>query len=203
MTPAGMASLRLATTFVHALPGVQLRLRDENRTVLVVAPPGLGAGVAMSPCEFRMTVGRAQAMAAAGTPTDWLLEGVKLTVDVAVRRGDHAWPDGLYRVAVGGVHVQGLATTLAPQLCRHLVFGQPTGVWGDRARRSALPRRSDGGDPRPHRDTDIARSEATCGLRVAARAGRGRGSHQRAGGDARSVSALLAQDPTGCTAGKR
>lgn len=129
MTPAGMASLRLAASVAHALPGVQLRLRDGGRTVLVVAGPGLGAGVAMSPCEFRMTVARAHAIAVAETPTEWLLRAPKLTVDVAVRRGDHAWPDGLYRIAVGGVHVHGFATTLAPRQCRDLVSEQPAAEW--------------------------------------------------------------------------
>ena len=129
MTPEAMVSLRLAATVAHALPGVQLRLRDGGRTVLVVAGPGPGAGVAMSPCQLRMMVARAHAKAIAGTSAEWSPGGPKVTVDVAVRRGDHAWPDGCYRIAVGGVHVHGFATTLAPRRCRELLTGQPASEW--------------------------------------------------------------------------
>jgi hypothetical protein len=54
-----MVSLRLAATLAHALPGLRLRVRDGQRTLLEVARPPLPAGPAMETCAFRMAVARA------------------------------------------------------------------------------------------------------------------------------------------------
>lgn len=63
MTAATMATLRLAATVAHALPGVRLRLRDGRRTILEVSGAPCSSPTAMSPCAFRMAVARAHQVA--------------------------------------------------------------------------------------------------------------------------------------------
>lgn len=124
MTPERLVPLRLAATVAHALPGVRLRLRHRDQTVLEVGrSPSLSVPSAMSPCAFRMAVGRAHQQLREGVRLAFfgMGRGCAPAVDVGVRPGDEVYPGGLYRVAVEDVQVHAFATTLAPKACRTVV----------------------------------------------------------------------------------
>lgn len=125
MTPTGIAALRIAATLVHALPGISVRLRDGQRTLLKVADPADASGRAMGPCAFRMAVARAHEQIKSGARLAFmdLPEGVEPAVDIGVRSGDRALPGGIYRVRVGDQTIHGFATTLPPRRCRRLLHG--------------------------------------------------------------------------------
>lgn len=125
MTLTGIAALRIAATLAHALPGVSIRLRDGQRTLLVVADAADASGQAIGPCAFRMAVARAHEHIKSGARLAFmdLPEGVEPAVDVGVRTGDRALPGGIYRVSVGDRTIHGFATTLPPRRCRRLLDG--------------------------------------------------------------------------------
>lgn len=123
MSPGGIVTLRLAATVAHALPGVGLRLRNGNRTVLEVTRAPSCAPGTMSPCAFRMTIAGAHrpthATARLGSLT--FMCGEDLALDIRVSGRDRIWPSSTYRIAIGDGHVHGFATTLAPYHCRRLI----------------------------------------------------------------------------------
>ena len=123
MTPAGMASLRIAATVAHALPGIRVRLRREGATVLEVTDPCDAAGPALGPCAFRVAVARAYGQMKSGARLGFmgLPDGTEPAVDIAVRAGDRVLPGGIYRVAIGDQTVVGFATTLSPGSCHELL----------------------------------------------------------------------------------
>lgn len=123
MTPATMATLRLAATVAHALPGVGLRLRNGGCTILEVSGAPCSSPRTMSPCAFRMAVARAHQLAhtAARLGSLRFLSGEDLALDIRVSSGDRIWPSGTYRIGVGDGYVHGFATTLAPRHCRRLI----------------------------------------------------------------------------------
>jgi hypothetical protein len=106
MTPLGLTVLRRTATLAHAVPGLRVRLRHDGITLLevlrpahpVVAPPGRW----LTPCGFRMAVGRAlqaaqegRTLAVLGLPA-----GVDPAVDVAATCGE-LLPGGIAVVPVG------------------------------------------------------------------------------------------------------
>lgn len=115
--------MRLAATLAHALPGVRLRLRDGDATLLEVARPPLPPGHVVGPCAFRNAVARAHHQLVAGVRLQFLglAEGRAPTIDVGVRAGDRILPGGIYRVAVDDAQVHAFATTLAPRVCRSII----------------------------------------------------------------------------------
>lgn len=130
MTPAGMVALRMAATLVHGLPGLRVRLRDGERTLLEVAHPAHASGPAMGPCSFRRAVACGHEHLKAGSRLAFmgLPEGIEPAVDIGVGPGDRALPGGIYRVAFGEQTVHGFATTLPPRWCRELLGERVTGT---------------------------------------------------------------------------
>lgn len=130
MTPWGLTALRRAATVAHALPGVRLRLRHDNSTLLEVTrtppltPPVIG------PCAFRHAVARAHEDMKHGRVVSMvgLTPGVDPALDVGVRPGDAAHADGMYRIAFGEVDLHAFATTLSPRQCRQLLDDRATPV---------------------------------------------------------------------------
>lgn len=120
MTLVDLVPMRLAATVAHALPGVRLRLRDGDTTLLEVARPPLPPGPAVGPCAFRNAVARARLQLEAGAHLQFLGldEGRRPAIDVGVRPGDRILPGGIYRVAVEDASVHAFPTTLAPRACR-------------------------------------------------------------------------------------
>ncbi|MBW3669019.1 MAG: hypothetical protein KY443_07370 [Actinobacteria bacterium] len=126
-----MAALRLAATMAHCLPGVRLRVRDGDRTLLTVArPPFDEDGPVVGPCVFRRVVGRAHEQLKAGTCLSFmgLAADVDPAVDAGVRPGDAVLPGGIHRVRVGDGIVHAFATTLPARHCRSVL---DRGHWGD------------------------------------------------------------------------
>lgn len=126
MTPRGMAALRLGATLAHALPGVQLRLRDHDRgTLLEVAGDGPSASRRVAPCAFRAAVARAHRRTAEGVRMTFL--GLPLghdpMLDVGVPPGGRAFGAGMLAVPIAGAAsaVQAFATTLSPDACRRVI----------------------------------------------------------------------------------
>lgn len=131
MTTQGMAALRLAATVAHCLPGVRLRVRDGDRTLLTVARPPFDADdTVVGPCVFRRVVGRAHERVKAGTSLSFmgLAPGVDPSVDTGVRPGDAVLPGGIHRVRVGDGIVHAFATTLPARHCRSVL---DQGDWGE------------------------------------------------------------------------
>jgi len=126
MTPADLVPMRLAATVAHSLPGVRLRLRDGDDTLLEVARPPLPPGRVIGPCAFRAAVARAQLQLDAGVRMRFLGldEGRRPTIDVGVKPGDLVHLGGIYRVAVGDLWVHAFPTTLGPKACRVVVASQ-------------------------------------------------------------------------------
>ena len=93
MTPLGLTVLRRTATLVHAVPGLRVRLRHDGNALLevlrpahpVVAPPGRW----ITPCSFRLAVGRAVGASLDGrTPAVLGLEpGVDPAVELGVTGG--------------------------------------------------------------------------------------------------------------------
>ena len=130
MTPAGMASMRIAATLAHVLPPLRVRIRHHGETLLeVVAHPAGATGPAIGACAFRRAVACAHEhskhghrLAFMGVPAD-----EEPAIDIGVRPGDEALPGGVYRVAVGDQTVHGFATTLLPRHCREVLEGLADG----------------------------------------------------------------------------
>lgn len=125
-----MAALRLAATVAHCLPGVRLRVRDGDRTLLTVARPPFDDEAVVGPCVFRRVVGRAHEQLKAGTCLSFmgLAPGVDPAVDTGVRAGDAILPGGIHRVRAGDGIVHAFATTLPARHCRSVL---DRGDWGE------------------------------------------------------------------------
>ena len=63
MTPLGLTVLRRTATLAHAVPGIRVRLRHDGTALLEVLRPAhpvvAPSGRWLTPCAFRMAVGRA------------------------------------------------------------------------------------------------------------------------------------------------
>jgi hypothetical protein len=93
VTPLGLTVLRRTATLAHGVPGLRVRLRHRGATLLEVLRPDDGgaapAGRWVSPCTFRVAVGRAVRAARDGRTLVVLgLEpGEDPAVDVGAPRG--------------------------------------------------------------------------------------------------------------------
>ena len=112
---AGVLSMRLAATMVHALPGVRLRVRLADGTGVEVArQPEPGAPDLVPACVFREAVVRAyEAEQREHGPVD----DVPPTIDVGVPAGGCVLAGGIVRVPFDRVEVHAFATTLSPDAC--------------------------------------------------------------------------------------
>lgn len=132
-----MVALRHAAALVHALPGVHLRIRSEERALLSVGPPWLVGGPAMGPCAFRMAVAKGHEQIKRGDPVTFmgLADGAPLHIDVGVVPGGSALAGGIYRVPCGQVALHATTTTLPLRRCRELLAERtlPAGVDPDAA----------------------------------------------------------------------
>jgi hypothetical protein len=99
MTVYGLNVLRLAATLVHALPGLAVRLRRDECTLLTACHPPvpLGGGRWMAPCPFRLAVGATLAHRQAGRTVGVL--GLPPGIDPSVEIGAR----GAAAVHAGGV----------------------------------------------------------------------------------------------------
>ena len=130
ITADGMRALRVSATLAHAVPALRIRLRDEAGTRVEVAAPPPGAvrtvvpgAVCLTPCQYRMAVGRARGMHDGGQPVRLLdLQGDR-AVDVGVPAGGATLASGIHRVPFGGRHLYVSATTLGPQAIHRAVAG--------------------------------------------------------------------------------
>ena len=122
MTGTGLASMRLAATLVHAVPGVRLRIRVGAAPPLEVARPPLGHPGAVSPCEFRDAVARAHAAEEEGMGDEGTAgeHDCDLAIEVVVPSGGCAHPSGIVRVGIDRLEVHAFATTLTPTDCCRL-----------------------------------------------------------------------------------
>ncbi len=118
-----MVPMRLSATVAHALPGIRLRLRDGDETLLHVVREPVPVDGVISPCAYRSAVTRAHCQIEAGHRLRFLGldEGVAPAIDIAVASGDRIHPGGLYRIAMGDAQVHAFATTVAPRSCRRIL----------------------------------------------------------------------------------
>ena len=108
ITADGMRALRVSATLAHAVPALRIRLRDEAGTRVEVAAPPPGAvrtvvpgAVCLTPCQYRMAVGRARGMHDGGQPVRLLdLQGDP-AVDVGVPAGGATLASGIHRAVAG------------------------------------------------------------------------------------------------------
>ena len=132
LTDDGLASLRMAATLALTLPTVQVKIASPNRVLAEVGwhfeaghsggtpgPPGLGDGVRLRPCAFRMAVGRAWGQRQQGLDVDFCgLGGAEPIITVSVADGERVLPGDIYQVRAedGGWH-HVVATLLSPDGC--------------------------------------------------------------------------------------
>ncbi|MGH9011036.1 MAG: hypothetical protein ACRDYF_14475 [Acidimicrobiia bacterium] len=137
LTDDGLASLRMAATLALTLPTVQVRIASPTRVLAEVGwhfetvhsgdtpqPPGLGEGVRLRPCAFRVAVGRAWNQRKEGLDVDFCgLGDAEPIISVEVAPGERVLPGDIYQVRAesGGWH-HVLPTLLPPEGC-HAVLG--------------------------------------------------------------------------------
>jgi hypothetical protein len=89
MTPLGLTVLRRTATLAHAVPGIRVRLRHDGTALLEVLRPAhpvvAPSGRWLTPCAFRVAVGRAVRAASEGRTLAVL--GLDAGVDPAVDIG--------------------------------------------------------------------------------------------------------------------
>ena len=120
MTNRGMAALRRATTLVHALGGLELRVLHAGRVMAAVGSgPGDHCG-AMGTCDLRVAVAHAYRLLQSGTGVRFLHldPGVDPTVELVAGPRCRVVGTDIYRVQVGTALVDAFATTLDPGDCR-------------------------------------------------------------------------------------
>lgn len=130
MTRQGLVLLRVAATLAHALPGIRLRLRVGDETVATVTRHARGPGVQISPCEFRMAVGHANAAIGCGAPPCFLglRPGADLAIDVGLPAHSGILPGGIYHLTGDGQEMHAIATSLSLRRCLQLLpHSPPTG----------------------------------------------------------------------------
>ena len=130
ITSDGMRALRVSATMAHAVPALRIRLRDDAGTRVEVAAQPSGAATTgrtgalrLTPCEYRMAVGRAWGLHGDGQPVRLLdLQGDP-AVDVGVPAGGATLASGIHRVPFGGRHLYVSATTLCLEAIHEAVAG--------------------------------------------------------------------------------
>lgn len=129
MTPLELIPMRLAATVAHALPGIRLRVRHDDATVLEVSRSWRLPVPSVTPCAFRLAVASAHRRVDDGERLMFLglPEGSTPTIDIQVLPTDCLYPGGIYRVtAADGVQILAFATTLSPRTCRTILTSHPS-----------------------------------------------------------------------------
>lgn len=117
MTPLGLAVLRRTATLAHAVPGLRVRLRHDGRALLEVLRPAhpvvAPSGRWLTPCAFRVAVGRAVRASQEGRTLAVLgLEaGVDPAVDVCATSGA-LLPGGIAHLPTGAGRELAFVTTV-------------------------------------------------------------------------------------------
>ncbi len=130
MTRYGMNGLRTAATLAHAIPGLAVRLRHGDRTLLTSCrpPAPAGEGEWLPPCAFRATVGAALDHVRAGRTIGVL--GLEPGVDPRVELGGAGGTTIHTGGIVSAVHehrfVHAFATLLAPGKARAVMESRQT-----------------------------------------------------------------------------
>lgn len=123
-----MVSMRIAATLAHGLPGVRLRIRRLDTTLVeVVAHPAAAVGPAIGACAFRRAVVCAHEQSKAGVRLRFmgLAEEEEPAIDIGMKAGDATLPGGIVRVTVGDSTVHGFATILSARRCRQILERLP------------------------------------------------------------------------------
>jgi hypothetical protein len=129
MTPLGLTVLRRTATLAHAVPGLRVRLRHDGSALLEVLRPAhpvvAPTGRWLTPCAFRVAVGRAVAAAHAGRTLAVLgLEpGTDPAVDIGAVTG-RLLPGAIALVPAGASHELAFATTVDAALVGELAAGE-------------------------------------------------------------------------------
>jgi hypothetical protein len=117
MTPLGLTVLRRTATLAHAVPGIRVRLRHDGMTLLEVLRPAhpvvAPSGRWLTPCAFRVAIGRAVRAAHEGRTLAVLGQrpGVDPAVDVGATNGV-LLPGGIVCVPTSAGHELAFATTV-------------------------------------------------------------------------------------------
>lgn len=122
MTRYGMNGLRTAATLAHAMPGVAVRLRHDDRTLLTSCrpPAPAGDGEWLPPCAFRATVGAALDHIRAGRTIGvlGLAPGIDPRVELGGGCGTKIHTGGIVSAVHEQRFVHAFATLLAPAKVR-------------------------------------------------------------------------------------
>src|SRR5688572_23992830 len=137
LTDDGLTFLRMSATLALTLPTIKVRIDSPTRTLAEIGwhfdavhlgdtpgPPGLGDGVRLRPCAFRVAVGRAWNQRKEGLDVDFCgLGDAEPIISIGVAPGERVLPGDIYQVRSesGGWH-HVLPTLLPPEGC-HAVLG--------------------------------------------------------------------------------
>jgi hypothetical protein len=117
MTPLGLTVLRRTATLAHAVPGIRVRLRHDGMTLLEVLRPAhpvvAPSGRWLTPCAFRVAIGRAVRAAHEGRTLAvlGLGPGVDPAVDIGATNGV-LLPGGIACLPTNAGHELAFATTV-------------------------------------------------------------------------------------------
>jgi hypothetical protein len=120
MTPLGLTVLRRTATLAHAVPGLRVRLRHDGSALLEVLRPAhpvvAPSGRWLTPCAFRMAVGRAVRAAHDGRTLAvlGLDPGVDPAVDIGAVTG-RLLPGGIASVPTPSGTELAFATTVTAE----------------------------------------------------------------------------------------
>src|SRR5690349_4710781 len=130
ISPSGFAALRVASTLVHTVPGLRVRLRDADEVRAVVGRFATDEEATddedvrrLSPCGFRKAVIEASLLHQSGRSLALLDLGSDPAIDIGVPADGRSWPGGIYRVPLEQRWLYAFATTLDAEAC-HAV-GRP------------------------------------------------------------------------------
>jgi hypothetical protein len=137
LTDDGLTFLRMSATLALTLPTIKVRIDSPTRTLAEVGwhfdavhpgdtpgAPGLGDGVRLRPCAFRVAVGRAWNQRKEGLEVDFCgLGDAEPIITIGVAPGERVLPGDIFQVRAetGGWH-HVLPTLLSPEGC-HAVLG--------------------------------------------------------------------------------
>ncbi len=124
-----MNGLRTTATLAHAMPGLAVRLRHGDRTLLTSCrpPAPAGEGEWLPPCAFRATVGAALDHVRAGRTIGvlGLDPGVDPRVELGGCCGTTIHTGGIVAAVHGQRFVHAFATLLAPARVRAVMESSP------------------------------------------------------------------------------
>ncbi|HEY6532141.1 MAG TPA: hypothetical protein VIY72_07545 [Acidimicrobiales bacterium] len=130
LTDRGLGALRAAATLTHSLPGLPARVRGGGQVVAEVRRTDdadelddvEGSPLVLSPCAFRVAVGRAMHHHRDGRRLRFLdlPEGRDPEVELGTPGSAGIRPGGLYRAELDDCHIWAFATSLVPGTAHEL-----------------------------------------------------------------------------------